>query len=163
MSRRKPINAEILEASKAFDANIFAETVKGAFSDFPDYRRNQKRVLYPIWYLSLVVLCGFFCGCNTIEEIAEYAQLQEEWFSSLLGKQVSAPSHGSLWWFLVPSDDAIKLSRPELRKYSCIPRMPPGPHFINFITAIVFLCKKSAPTGVEKNSTSSLGACRQFV
>jgi predicted transposase YbfD/YdcC len=101
MSRRKPIDAKILEASKEFDAHIFAETIKGSFSDFPDYRRNQKRVLYPIWYLSLVVLSGFFCGCNTVEEIAEYAQLQEEWFSSLLGEQISAPSHGSIWWFLV--------------------------------------------------------------
>ena len=101
MSRRKPIDAKILEASKEFDAHIFAETVKGSFFDFPDYRRNQKRVLYPVWYLSLVILCGFFCGCNTIEEIAEYAHLQEEWFASLLGEPVSAPSHGSLWWFLV--------------------------------------------------------------
>jgi len=64
MSRGKPIDAKILEASQEFDAPLFAETVKGAFADFPDYRRNQKRVLYPIWYLSLVVLCGFFCGCN---------------------------------------------------------------------------------------------------
>jgi len=101
MSRRKPIDAKILEASKEFDARTFAETIKGTFSDFPDYRRNHKRVLYPVWYLSLVTLCGFFCGCNTIEEIADYAHLQEEWFSSLLGETVSAPSHGALWWFLV--------------------------------------------------------------
>jgi predicted transposase YbfD/YdcC len=101
MSRRKAINAKILEASKEFDAHVFAETIKGTFSDFPDYRRNQKRIMYPIWYLSLITLCGFFCGCNTIEEIAEYAHLQEDWFSSLLGTPVSAPSHGSLWWFLV--------------------------------------------------------------
>jgi hypothetical protein len=78
MSRRKPIDAKILEASKEFDAKIFAETVRGAFADFPDYRRNQRRILYPIWYLSLVILCGFFCGCNTIEEIADYADLQED-------------------------------------------------------------------------------------
>ncbi len=109
MSRRKPINAKILEASKEFDAQIFAETIKGTFSDFPDYRRNEKRILYPVWYLSLVILCGFFCGCNTIEEIAEYADLQEKWFSSLLGKPVSAPSHGTLWWFLVKTTpDALK-------------------------------------------------------
>lgn len=101
MSRRRPIDAKILEASKEFDARTFAETVRGTFSDFPDYRRNQKRVLYPVWYLSLVILCGFFCGCNTIEEIADYADLQEEWFSSLLGETVSAPSQGTLWWFLV--------------------------------------------------------------
>lgn len=101
MSRRKPIGNQILEASKQFNAEIFVETVKGAFSDFPDYRRNQSRVLYPVWYLSLVILCGFFCGCNTIEEIADYADLQEDWFSSLLGEKVVAPSHGTLWWFLV--------------------------------------------------------------
>lgn len=101
MPRRKPIDKQILEASKQFNAKIFAETVKGAFSDFPDYRRNQSRVLYPIWYLSLIVLCGFFCGCNTIEEIADYADLQEDWFSSLLEEEVRAPSHGTLWWFLV--------------------------------------------------------------
>jgi hypothetical protein len=52
MSRRKPIDAKILEASKQFDAQLFVETVKGEFSDFPDYRRNQKRILYPIWYLA---------------------------------------------------------------------------------------------------------------
>jgi hypothetical protein len=87
MSRRKPIDAKILEASKKFNAEIFAETVRGAFADLPDYRRNQSRVLYPVWYLSLVVLCGFFCGCNTIEESADYADLQEDWFSSLLGER----------------------------------------------------------------------------
>ena len=110
MSRRKLIDAKILEASKEFDAHLFAETIKGTFSDFPDYRLNQKRVLYPVWYLSLIILCGFFCGCNTIEEIAEYAYLQEEWLSSLLGTSVSAPSHATLWWFLVKtSPDAFKI------------------------------------------------------
>jgi hypothetical protein len=34
MSRRKPIDAKILEASKEFDAKIFAETVRGAFATF---------------------------------------------------------------------------------------------------------------------------------
>jgi hypothetical protein len=84
------LDEKILEASKKFDADIFVETVKGAFFDFPDYRRNQSRVVYPVWYLSLIVLCGFFCGCNTIEEIADYADLQEDWFFSLLGEKVSA-------------------------------------------------------------------------
>jgi hypothetical protein len=106
MSRRKPIDAKILKASRKFDARLFAETINGKFSDFPDYRRNQKRILYPTWYLSLVILCGFFCGCNTIEGIADYAGLQEDWFSSLLGETVSAPSHGVLWWFLVKTPPA---------------------------------------------------------
>lgn len=150
MSRRKPIDAKILEASKKFDARIFAETVKGTFSDFPDYRRNQSRILYPVWYLSLVVLCGFFCGCNTIEEIAEYADLQEDWFSSLLGESVSAPSHGTLWWFLVKiSPDALKSY--FQRWFSKIPgslrdqllaidgKRLRGANFLNHITHVVEL------------------------
>ncbi len=48
MSRRKPIDSKILEASKEFDARTFVKTIKGTFSDFPDYRRNHKRVLYPV-------------------------------------------------------------------------------------------------------------------
>ncbi len=91
MSRRKSIDPNILEASKHFDACLFADTIRGDFSDFPDYRRNQKHILYPVWYLTLVILCGFFCGCNTIEEIAEYALLQEEWFASLLEGSFQSP------------------------------------------------------------------------
>lgn len=101
MSRRQPINPEILKASEEFDARIFIETVRGEFSSFPDYRRNKSRIIYPIWYLALIVLCGFFCGCNTIEEIAEYVSLQEGWFSSLLGEAIPVPSQGTIWWFLV--------------------------------------------------------------
>ena len=101
MSRRKSIDPKILEASKQFDARIFSETIKGEFSDFPDYRRNKKRILYPVWYLSLTILCGFFCGCNTIEEVIEYALLQEEWFSSLFEESFPSPSYGAIWWFLV--------------------------------------------------------------
>jgi predicted transposase YbfD/YdcC len=109
MSRRKSIDPKILEASNEFDVSLFVDTIKGEFFDFPDYRRNQNRVLHPIWYLNLIILCGFFCGCNTIEEITEYALLQEKWFSSLLGQTVSAPSYGSFWWFLVRTPpEAIK-------------------------------------------------------
>src|SRR5271154_6741679 len=101
MSRRKKMDSSILEASKHFDAQKFVEIIKGEFSDFPDHRVNQKRVLYPIWYICLVILCGFFCGCNTIEEIAEYALLQKDWFKELLGKPYNSPSYSTLWWFLV--------------------------------------------------------------
>ncbi|CAM0117109.1 hypothetical protein [Rhabdochlamydiaceae symbiont of Dictyostelium giganteum] len=80
MARCQPIDTKILEASKTFDAHLFASTIKSSFVDFLDYRRNQKRILYSIWDLSLIVLCG----CNTIEEIAKYAYHQQEWFSSIL-------------------------------------------------------------------------------
>jgi predicted transposase YbfD/YdcC len=109
MSRRKKIDSSILEASKQFDAQTFVEIIKGEFSDFPDHRYNQKRTVYPIWYICLVVLCGFFCGCNTIEEIAEYALLQNTWFKELLGKPYPPPSYSTLWWFVVRTQpDALK-------------------------------------------------------
>lgn len=109
MSRRKKIDPSILEAAKQFDAEQFVENVKGEFADFPDHRRNQKRIIYPIWYICLVTLCGFFCGCNTVEEIAEYALLQQAWFDQLLGKSYKSPSYNTLWWFLVKVEpDALK-------------------------------------------------------
>jgi len=109
MSRRKKIDSSILEASKHFDAQTFVEIIKGEFSDFPDHRYNQKRTVYPIWYICLVIICGFFCGCNTIEEIAEYALLQNAWFKELLGKSYPPPSYSTLWWFLVRTQpDALK-------------------------------------------------------
>lgn len=101
MSRRKKIDPSILEAAKQFDAEKFVENVRGEFADFPDHRHNLKRILYPIWYISLVILCGFFCGCNTVEEIAEYALLQQEWFATLLNTSYKSPSYSTLWWFLV--------------------------------------------------------------
>ena len=101
MSRRKGIDPSILEAANQFDAKQFVENVRGEFSDFPDHRYNKKRILYPIWYICLMILCGFFCGCNTVEEIAEYALLQQGWFNELLGKRYQAPSYSTLWWFLV--------------------------------------------------------------
>lgn len=109
MSRRKKIDSSILEASKQFDAQTFVEIIKGEFSDFPDHRYNQKRIVYPIWYVCLVILCGFFCGCNTIEEIAEYSLLQNTWFKELLGKSYPPPSYSTLWWFVVRTKpDALK-------------------------------------------------------
>lgn len=59
MSHRKSIPLHILEAANHFDAQQFAEIVKGEFADFPDHRSNQKRVQYPTWYLFLIILCGF--------------------------------------------------------------------------------------------------------
>jgi len=109
MSRRKNIDPSILEASEHFDAQKFVEAVKGEFSDFPDHRYNQKRTIYPIWYICLVILCGFFCRCNTIEEIVEYTLLQKTWFKEFLGKSYPPPSYSTLWWFLVRTQpDALK-------------------------------------------------------
>src|ERR1700722_10508271 len=109
MSRRKAIDPDILKAAEQFDAQTFVNTIKGEFSDFPDCRSRQDHIIYPIWYINLVILCGFFCGCNTIEEIAEYALLQKTWFKELLGHSYPPPSYSTLWWFLVRTQpDALK-------------------------------------------------------
>ena len=92
----KQLTLAILEAAKQFDSHELADSIREEFADFHDPRRNQKRVLYPAWYLALVMLCGFFCGCNTIEEIAEYALLQEEFFASLFPRPHPTPSYGAL-------------------------------------------------------------------
>lgn len=110
MSRRKTIDSSILEVYKQFDAQVFANTIMGEFADFPDPRCNHKRIIYPVWYICLVVLCGLFSGCNTIEEIAEYSLLQQAWFDRLLGKSYPSPSYNTLWWFLVRT-------RPEALKH----------------------------------------------
>lgn len=100
MSRHAKIDPSILEASKQFDSQKFVDTIKGEFTDFPDHRYNRNRILHPVWYICLVILSGLFCGCNTIGEIAEYAQLQRAWFEDLLGQSYPPPSYGTLWWFL---------------------------------------------------------------
>jgi len=58
-----------------------------------------------------VILCGFFCRCKTVQEIAEYALLQQNWFNELLGKSYRSPSYSTLWWFLV------RVKPPALKKY----------------------------------------------
>jgi hypothetical protein len=56
VSCRKKIDSSILEASKQFDVQTFVEIIKGEFSDFPDHRYNQKRTVYPIWYIGKIFL-----------------------------------------------------------------------------------------------------------
>ncbi len=50
MSRRKSIDPKILEASKQFDARLFADTIKGDFSTFQiiDATKSVFSTLYGI-------------------------------------------------------------------------------------------------------------------
>ncbi|MGR3973064.1 MAG: hypothetical protein QRY72_00565 [Candidatus Rhabdochlamydia sp.] len=73
MSRRKLIDAKILEVSKIFNAHLFVKSVKGLLTDFSGYQHNQKRVVHPIWPLAFAMLSGFFGRCNTIEKVADDA------------------------------------------------------------------------------------------
>lgn len=57
MASRKKIDPSIIEAAKQFNAKEFAEKIKGEFSDFPDHRYNQGKVVYPIWYILFKAEC----------------------------------------------------------------------------------------------------------
>jgi predicted transposase YbfD/YdcC len=58
-------------------------------------------VVYPIWYLLLVILSGYLAGCDDIDAIAEFAYFRRDWLNELTGEQFSSPSYDTLWWLLV--------------------------------------------------------------
>ena len=49
----------------------------------------------------MVLLCGFLSSCNTIADIAHFAELKNEWLNGLLGLQFKRISYDTIWWFLV--------------------------------------------------------------
>ena len=73
--------------------------MRGAFTDFPD-PREALRCVYPSWFMFLVILSGYLSGCNTISDIAHFAELRETWLANLAGLEIGAPSYNTIWWFL---------------------------------------------------------------
>jgi predicted transposase YbfD/YdcC len=100
MPKRKITDKQFSDLQKDIDLEKFKESVKSNFSDFPD-PRDCKRCIYPMWYLFLVVLSGYLAGCNTIADIAHFAELRASWFQGLTGREVGSPSYDTLWWFFV--------------------------------------------------------------
>lgn len=98
MARRKRSDKEFADLTQEIDVERFQASVKGGFVDFPD-PRLVSRCIYPAWYLFLVILSGYLAGCNTIEDIAYFAELRAAWFAGLTGMK-SVPSYDTLWWFL---------------------------------------------------------------
>lgn len=98
MARRKRSDEEFIELTQEIDMEKFQESVRGEFVDFAD-PRLESRCIYPAWYLFLVILSGYLAGCNTIDDIACFAELRRAWFMSLTGME-SVPSYDTLWWFL---------------------------------------------------------------
>ena len=49
----------------------------------------------------LIVLSGVLAGCNTISEIALFAEMREEWFAKMSEGPAQSPSYDTIWWFLV--------------------------------------------------------------
>ncbi len=100
MPKRKTSDKQFIELEKEINLEKFASSVKSSFSDFPD-PRIETRCIYPIWYLFLIVLSGYLAGCNTIADIAHFAELRASWFADLTGKKVAPPSYDTFWWFFV--------------------------------------------------------------
>lgn len=98
MPKPKSINKEFLELSAALDVKKFAESVRGKFHDFVDYRREGK-IFYPSWYIILGALSGYLAGCDTIQDIAVFMKIKNQWFAELLQTPVKAPSYNVIWTF----------------------------------------------------------------
>lgn len=96
---RKKKDKEFSDLTQEIDIDKFRESIRGSFADFPD-PRIATRCVYPAWFMFLVILSGYLAGCNTIADIAHFAVLRENWFASLTGRKVDAPSYDTLWWFL---------------------------------------------------------------
>lgn len=84
--------------TQEIDVEKFKTSVRGGFVDFPD-PRVVGRCVYPAWYMFLVILSGYLAGCNTIADIAHFAELRETWFAHLSGIEAGVPSYNTLWWF----------------------------------------------------------------
>ena len=102
MPSRKTKDAQFIDLAKIIDINLLRENVKSNFIDFPDHRRWK--CIYPVWYLVLITLSGYLSGCNTISDIAHFAELRQDWFGNLTGETLGAPSYDTIWWFLVRVD-----------------------------------------------------------
>jgi len=77
MPKAKSISKEFLELSESIDHKKFAESVRGAFHDFIDYRR-QGKIFYPAWFIILGTLSGYLAGCDTLQDIAVFMKVKSE-------------------------------------------------------------------------------------
>lgn len=97
MPKRKTVDKEYQDLTKDIDVKALQQNIKEFFAQFPDPRI---RCVYPAWYVILVILCGYLSGCNTIADIAHFAELRTEWLNSLLGLSFRSISYDTIWWFL---------------------------------------------------------------
>src|ERR1700733_9986730 len=98
MPKRKTIDKEYQDLINV-DLQALKENVQNFLLNFPD-PRIQSRCLYPSWYLILIILCGYLSNCNTIADIAYFAEARGSWLNSSLGLNFDIPSYDTIWWFL---------------------------------------------------------------
>jgi len=98
MPKRKTADKEYLDLTQEIDVKALQENVRTFFENFQDPRRSPT---YPAWYLILVMLSGYLSGCNTIADLAHFAELRGQWLNNLLGLKFDRISYDTIWWFLV--------------------------------------------------------------
>jgi len=99
MAKRKKDKA-FADLTQDIDIEKFRASIRGDFAEFPD-PRVAARCVYPAWFMFLVIISGYLAGCNTIADIAHFAELRKTWFANFAGREIDAPSYNTLWWFLV--------------------------------------------------------------
>ena len=108
MPRRKELNPVVIKASEEIDIEEFRESVKGAFIDVKD-PRDPDMIVYPMWYLLLIVLTGYMSGCDTIADLEAFGRLRHDWLVGLTGVATRAPSYDTIWMLLVrTTPDGLK-------------------------------------------------------
>lgn len=100
MPKRKTADKTYQDITQDIDVETLQANVRIFFSTFPD-PRNTKKVMYPAWHIILVILCGYLSGCNTIADIAHFAELRNGWFNTVLGTNLPPISYDTIWWFFV--------------------------------------------------------------
>lgn len=99
MPKRKTSDKNFSDLTQNIDLEEFSKNVKSSFEDFPDPRIST-RCQYPAWYLFLIILSGYLAGCNTIADIAHFAEIRAHWFAKLVKFDAPGPSYDTIWWFL---------------------------------------------------------------
>ena len=70
-------------------------TLRQCFADFPDPRREHRR-LHSLWDIIGLTLCAVVCGCDTIVEIRAYGVKKLEFLRTFLDLENGIPSHDTI-------------------------------------------------------------------
>lgn len=76
-------------------ANSPPLTLRECFQDFPDPRREHRR-LHSLWDVVALTLCAVVCGCDSVVEIHAYGVKKYEFLSTFLDLTNGVPSHDTI-------------------------------------------------------------------
>jgi len=63
-----------------------------------DYRQQEK-TFFPAWHVILGALSGYLSGCGTIQDLAVFMKVKNQWFAELLHTPFKASSYNVIWTF----------------------------------------------------------------